>query len=577
MTTLDERPIVVDEPDEPEHPNARGLLGFLTTTDHKRIGVAYMVTAFVFFLIGGALAEVIRVQLYSPENHVVDENTYNQLFTMHGSIMLFLFLGPFAFGLANYLVPLHIGARDMAFPRLNAMSYWFYLFGGITMVGSFFSADGAADFGWTGYAPLSEITHSPTLGGDLWIMALVLTGLSGVLTAVNIVSTVITMRAPGMTMFRMPVFTWNMLVTSVLVLIAFPVLTAAAAMLFADRHLGAHIFDPAGGGSPILWQHLFWFFGHPEVYILALPYFGVITEVIPVFSWRPVFGYAGIVFATLAIGSLSVGVWGHHMFTTGAAQLSYFAGLSMLIAIPTGVKYFNWIGTMWGGRIVYRVPMLFALAFLLTFLIGGISGVTLASAPIDFQAQDTYYVVAHMHYVLFGGSVFALYAAIYYWFPKFTGRFLDEKLGLVHLALTFVGFHLTFLVQFALGLEGMPRRVASYLPADNFTTLNRISSVGAFLLGASTLPFLWNVWRSIRRGEPAGDDSWESGQTLEWATSSPPPPENFDKPLPPIRSNRPVWDLHHPDSGEPRVAVAPRGTTAHQHSVHGEDDEEDEP
>jgi cytochrome c oxidase subunit I len=545
MTTLDERPTFIDEPEEPEHDAPRGLLGFLTTTDHKRIGVAYMVTAFAFFLIGGALAEVIRVQLYSPQNHAVNENTYNQLFTMHGSIMLFLFLGPFAFGLANYLVPIQVGARDMAFPRLNAMSYWFYLFGGITMVGSFLTAEGAADFGWTGYAPLSEITRSPALGGDLWIMALLLTGLSGVLTGVNIVATVLTMRAPGMTMFRMPVFTWNMLVTSILVLIAFPVLTAAAAMLFADRHLGAHIFDPDGGGSPILWQHLFWFFGHPEVYILVLPYFGVITEVIPVFSWRPVFGYAGIVFATLAIASLSVGVWGHHMFTTGAAQLSYFAGLSMLIAVPTGVKYFNWIGTMWGGRIVYRVPMLFAVAFMLTFLIGGITGVMLAAAPIDFQAHDTYFVVAHMHYVLFGGSVFALYAAIYYWFPKFTGRFLDERLGQVHVLLTFVGFHLTFLAQFALGLQGMPRRVASYLPSDDFTTLNRISSIGAFLLGASTLPFLWNVWRSLRHGDAAGSDAWESGQTLEWATPSPPPPENFDGPLPPIRSNRPVWDLHH--------------------------------
>jgi cytochrome c oxidase subunit 1 len=546
VTTVEERPLVADEPEEPEAPETHGLLAFLTTTDHKRIGVAYMVTAFAFFLIGGALAEIIRVQLYSPDNKVVNEGTYNQLFTMHGSIMLFLFLGPFAFGLANYIVPIHIGARDMAFPRLNAMSYWFYLFGGITMVGSFLTADGAADFGWTGYAPLSEITRSPTLGGDLWIMALVLTGLSGVLTSVNIVSTVLTMRAPGMTMFRMPIFTWNMLVTSILVLIAFPVLTAAAAMLFADRHLGAHIFDPSVGGSAILWQHLFWFFGHPEVYILALPYFGVITEVIPVFSWRPVFGYAGLVLATLAIASLSVGVWGHHMFTTGAAQLSYFAGVSMLIAIPTGVKYFNWIGTMWGGRIVYRVPMLFALAFMLTFLIGGISGVMLASAPIDFQAQDTYFVVAHMHYVLFGGSVFALFAGVYYWFPKFTGRFLDERLGLLHLFMTFVGFHLTFLVQFVLGLQGMPRRVTSYLPTDDFTTLNRISSIGAFLLGAAVLPFLWNVWRSYRHGVRAGADAWEAGQTLEWATPSPPPPHNFDGPLPPIRSNRPVWDLNHP-------------------------------
>jgi cytochrome c oxidase subunit 1 len=533
---------------EPAPAAARGLLAFLTSTDHKRIGVSYMVTAFIFFLIGGALAEIIRVQLYSPGNDVVSESTFNQLFTMHGSIMLFLFLGPFAFGLANYLVPLHIGARDMAFPRLNAMSYWFYLFGGLTMLASFLTADGAAGFGWTAYAPLSEISRSPGYGADLWIMAIVLTGLSGVLTGVNIVATVLTMRAPGMTMFRMPIFTWNMLVTSVLVLIAFPMLTSAGAMLFADRHLGAHIFDPGGGGSPILWQHLFWFFGHPEVYILVLPYFGVITEVLPVFSRRPVFGYPGLVLATLAIASLSVGVWAHHMFATGAVTLAYFSGLSMLIAVPTGVKFFNWIGTMWGGSITFPTAMKFALGFMVTFLLGGVTGVMLASAPIDFHVTDTYFVVAHMHYVLFGGSVFALYAGVFYWFPKVTGRRLNERLGTIQFWMTFIGFHLTFFVQHILGLDGMPRRVASYLDSDGFTTLNRISTIGAALLGASTLPFLWNVWRTLRRRDPAtlaGDNPWE-GHTLEWATSSPPPTANFDGPLPPIRSNRPVWDVNHP-------------------------------
>jgi cytochrome c oxidase subunit 1 len=361
------------------------------------------------------------------------------------------------------------------------------------------------------------------------------------------------MRAPGMTMFRMPIFTWNMVVTSVLVLIAFPVLTSAGAMLFADRHLGAHVFDPGGGGQPILWQHLFWFFGHPEVYILVLPFFGVITEVLPVFSRRPVFGYAGLVFATFAIAALSVGVWAHHMFTTGAVTNSYFSGLSMLIAVPTGVKFFNWIGTMWHGQITFPTPMKFALGFLVTFLIGGISGVLQASAPIDFTAHDTYFVVAHMHYVMFGGSVFALYAGIYYWFPKVTGRKLDEGLGTVHFWMTFVGFHLTFFVQHILGLDGMPRRVASYPLINDWEVLNRISSLGAFLLGASTLPFLWNVWRTLRaKGDQAvaiaaGDDPWE-GHTLEWATTSPPPPHNFTGPLPPVRSNRPVWDLHHPDA-----------------------------
>jgi cytochrome c oxidase subunit 1 len=530
---------------------ARGLLAFTTSTDHKRIGVAYMVTAFVFFLVGGALAEVIRAQLFNSNSALVSESTYDQVFTMHGTIMMFLFLGPFAFGLGNYFVPLHIGARDMAFPRLNALSYWFYLFGGITLMAGFLTSSGAANFGWTGYAPLSEASRSPGVGGDLWIMALVLTGLSGVLTAVNIITTVITMRAPGMTMFRMPIFTWNMLVTSVLVLIAFPVLTAASAMLFADRHLGAHVFDPAGGGQPILWQHLFWFFGHPEVYILVLPYFGVITEVLPVFSRRPVFGYPGLVLATFSIASLSVGVWAHHMFATGAVSVSYFSGISMLIAVPTGVKFFNWIGTMWGGQIRFPSAMKFAIGFLVTFLVGGLSGVLLASAPIDLSVTDSYFVVAHMHYVMFGGSVFALFAGVYYWFPKITGRLLDERLGSIHFWMTFIGFHLTFFVQHILGLDGMPRRVASYRSVDGWETLNRVSSFGAFLLGAATLPFLWNVWITLRaRGDAAaereaGNNPWE-GHTLEWTTSSPPSAHNFDEPLPPIRSNRPVWDRDHP-------------------------------
>jgi len=543
VTVVDERAPAPADASPPGE--ARGLLAFLVSTDHKRIGISYMATAFAFFLLGGALAGVIRIELYGPGSQVVSQGRYNEMFTMHGSIMLFLFLGPFAFGLANYFVPLQIGARDMAFPRLNALSYWFYLFGGITMVGGFLTADGAADFGWTGYTPLSSTIRTPGVGADLWIMAVVLTGLSGVLTAVNIVTTVVAMRAPGMRMFRMPIFTWNMLVTSILVLIAFPVVTAAGAMLFADRQLGAHIYDAGGGGSPVLWQHLFWFFGHPEVYILVLPYFGVITEVLPVFSWRPVFGYAGLVFATIAIAALSVGVWAHHMFVTGAVLLPFFTGFSMLIAVPTGVKFFNWIGTLWGGRISFPTPMLFACGFLFTFLVGGLSGVMLAAAPIDFHVSDTYFVVAHMHYVLFGGSVFALYAGVYYWWPKITGRLLDERLGKVHFWMNLVGFHLTFFVQHVLGLEGMPRRVADYLDSDGFTGLNQISSLGALLLGASTLPFLWNAWRSLRRpGPPAGDDPW-GAQTLEWATSSPPPAHNFTGPLPPIRSTRPVWDLRH--------------------------------
>ena len=536
---------VATPPPEPvPERSTQGLLAFLTTTDHKRVGLAYMVTAFAFFLLGGALAMVMRAELNRPGLEVVGEDTYNQLFTMHGSIMLFLFLGPFAFGLANYLVPLHIGARDMAFPRLNALSYWLYLGGGLTMVAGFLTADGAADFGWTGYAPMSTETFSPGVGGELWIAGIVLTGFSGILTAVNIITTVFTMRAPGMTVFRLPVFTWNMVVTSFLVLVAFPVVTAAGALLFVDRHFGGQVFDADAGGLPILWQHLFWWFGHPEVYILALPFFGVITEVLPVFSWRPVFGYKGIVFATLGIAALSMSVWAHHMFTTGAVLLPFFSGFSLLIAVPTGIKFFNWIGTMWSGRLTFQTPMLFALAFLLTFVIGGVTGVLLAMPPLDFQFHDSYFVVAHMHYVLLGGSVFALFAGIYFWFPKFTGRLLDERLGRLHLVTTFVGFHLTFAVQHWLGAQGMPRRIADYLESDGFTALNQISTAGAFLTGISTLFFLGNVVLTLRRGRPAGDDPW-GGHTLEWATTSPPPPHNFERPLPPIRSNRPVFDDRH--------------------------------
>ncbi len=529
----------------PEEPRgAPGVLGWLTTTDHKQIGLSYIVTAFAFFALGGLLALFMRAELAEPGLQVMSAGRYNELFTMHGSIMMFLFIGPVAFGIANYLVPLQIGARDMAFPRLNALSYWLYLAGGLTMVAGFLTAEGPPDFGWFAYAPLSLETYTPTLGADLWLLGLFLTGFSGVFTAVNVITSVITMRAPGMGMFRMPILTWNMLVMSVLVLMAFPLLTAAGALLFADRHFGAVIFDPSEGGSPILWQHLFWFFGHPEVYIVILPFFGVVTEVIAVFSRRPVFGYTGMVLATLAIAALSMGVWAHHMFATGAVLLPFFSGVSFLIAVPTGIKFFNWIGTMWNGRLTFPTPMLFAIGFLVTFLLGGLSGVQLASPPLDFHVHDSYFVVAHMHYVLFGGSVFALYAGVYYWFPKFTGRRLRESLGRVHFALTFVGFHLTFLIQHQLGIDGMPRRVADYLPSDGFTTMNLVSSAGSFLLGASFLVFLANAWVSLRKGEKTGGDPW-GGHTLEWATASPPPPGNFDHPLPPIRSNRPVFDARH--------------------------------
>jgi cytochrome c oxidase subunit I len=540
MTVLDDRP-VTDVPPPEEEPGTTGILAFLTTTDHKRIGLAYLVTAFAFFIVGGGLALLIRTELASPGLDLASSDTYNQWFTMHGTIMVFLFISAAGFGLANYLVPLHIGAPDMAFPRLNALSYWLYLGGGLTLLASFLPAEGAANFGWTGYAPLSEQIYSPGVGGDLWLMALALVGFSGILTAVNVITSVFTMRAPGMTMFRMPVFTWNMVVVSLLVLMAFPVFTAAAFMLFADRQFGTGIFNPALGGEPILWQHLFWFFGHPEVYIVVLPFFGVITEVLPVFSWRPVFGYKGIVFATIAIAALSMGVWAHHMLTTQAVLLPFFSGLTFLIAVPTGVKFFNWIGTMWSGRLTFQTPMLFAIGFLVTFLVGGITGVLLASPPLNFHFHDSYYVVAHMHYVLFGGSVFGLFAGMYYWFPKFTGRLLNEPLGKVHFATMFVGFHLTFFVQHQLGLQGMPRRIADYRVEDGFQFLNQLSTAGAFLTGISTVFFLVNVAMSLRNGKVAGDDPW-GGHTLEWATSSPPPPHNFSRELPPIRSNRPVFD-----------------------------------
>jgi cytochrome c oxidase subunit I len=551
MTVLDE-PRTLPPPEEP-HPRPSGMLAWLTTTDHKTIGLSYIITAFGFFLMGGVLALLIRLELWDTGLQIVTANRFNQLFTMHGSIMMFLFIGPIAFGLANYLVPIQVGAPDMAFPRLNAFSYWLYLGGGLTMVSGFLTSEGAANFGWTAYPPLSLRTFAPAIGADLWIIGLLLTGFSAVFTAVNIVATVASLRAPGMRLFRMPIFTWNMVVTSVLILMAFPVITAAGIMLFADRHFGTHLFNPEAGGSPILWQHLFWFFGHPEVYIVALPFFGIITEVIATFSRRPIFGYRALVFATFLIAAYSMGAWAHHMFVTGAVLLPFFSGITMLVAVPTGVKFFNWLGTMWGGSLRFPTSMLFALGFMVTFLLGGISGVQLASAPLDFQASDTYFVVAHMHYVLFGGSVFALYAGLYYWFPKFTGRRLGEGLGKVHFALSFVGFHLTFLIQHQAGLNGMARRIADYVDTDGLGWMNRLSSAGSGVLGLSTMVFLWNVWRSWKKGEVVGDDPWD-GQTLEWATPSPPPAGNFVEPLPPIRSNRPVWDAKYPEATQEATA-----------------------
>ncbi|MFT4216585.1 MAG: cytochrome c oxidase subunit I [Micropruina sp.] len=518
---------------------------WMTSTDHKVIANMYFVTAFAFFGFGGLLALAIRAELAFPGLQYLHYETFNQFFTMHGTIMLLMFATPMFAAFANAVMPLQIGAPDVAFPRMNMFSYWLYLFGSVTACSGFLSPEGAAAFGWFAYAPLSDAINSPGVGGDLWVMGLYVMGLSTILGAVNFVTTIVTMRAPGLTMFRMPIFTWNIFVTSLLVLLVFPVLAAGLLVLEADRRLGTHILDPGVGGA-VLWQHLFWFFGHPEVYIIALPFFGIITEILPVFSRKPIFGYVGLVAATLMIGGLSMAVWAHHMFVTGAVNLPFFSFMTFMIAVPTGVKFFNWIGTLWGGSISFETPMVWALGFLTTFLFGGLTGVILASPPLDFHVSDSYFVVAHFHYVLFGTVVFAMFAGFYYWWPKLTGRMLNERWGKVHFWTLFFGFHLTFLVQHWLGIEGMQRRIADYLPQEGFQFLNQVSTVGAFLLGISMLPFFWNLWISRNAPLVQTDDPWGWGRSLEWATSCPPPRHNFSS-LPRIRSESPAFDAHHPD------------------------------
>ena len=547
MAILDKPVVTVGQtPLRPPAKKGNKVVGWMTSTDHKVIGNLYMVTSFAFFAIAGLMALIIRAELARPGLQFVSNEQYNQLFTMHGTLMLFLFATSLFAGFANAIMPLQIGSPDVAFPRLNMISYWLYLFGGIIVMLGFLTPGGAAGFGWFAYAPLSNVINSPNVGSDLWILGLTMSGMASILGAVNFITTIFTMRAPGMTMFRMPIFTWNVLLTSVLVLMAFPVLAAAMLMLEADRKFGATVFDAANGGA-ILWQHLFWFFGHPEVYILALPFFGIATEILPVFSRKPIFGYKGLVFATIAIAGLSVAVWAHHMYVTGAVNLPFFSFMTMLIAVPTGVKFFNWIGTMWGGSVSFETPMLWTIGFLTTFLFGGLTGIILAAPPLDFHVSDSYFVVAHFHYVVFGTVVFAMFAGFYFWWPKFTGKMLDERLGKLHFWLVFFGFHITFLVQHWLGVEGMPRRYADYLASDGFTTLNMISTVGSIVLGASTFVFFWNIYKTNKYAPMVNcDDPWGWGASLEWATSCPPPRHNFVE-IPRIRSERPAFDLHHPE------------------------------
>ncbi len=529
--------VVAHEAERPQ----RGWTSWLTTTDHKRIGIMYMVTTFVFFCLGGVEALMMRLQLGSPNNSLVTPTVYNELFTMHGTTMIFLFVVPMMAGLANYFLPLMIGARDMAFPRLNALSYWLLLAGGIVFYTSIFFNPPEA--GWTSAMPLANSLYSPSGGEDAWIYLIHLTGISSILGAINFYATLANMRARGMSWGRLPLFVWAILTYSVLIIFAMPVIAAAVTMLLTDRHFGTHFFDPANGGSPLLWQNLFWFFGHPEVYIMVLPGFGIVSEILPVFARKPIFGYKAIAASTIAIAFLGFLTWAHHMFAAPIPEaiLIFVMMSSFLIAVPTGVKMLNWIATLWRGTIEFKTPLLFCVGFISLFLIGGISGVFLAIFPVDWQLNETYFVVAHIHFVLMGGSVFTIFAAIYYWFPKMTGRMLSESLGRLSFGLMFVGFLLTFLLQHVMGLEGMPRRIFEYDNVGNLALYNAISTVGSFVLGLGVLVTIVNVARSLKVGTVAGPDPWRAN-TLEWFTTSPPPANNFDV-LPLVRSVEPMKDI----------------------------------
>jgi cytochrome c oxidase subunit 1 len=524
----------------PVHHEEKGLWSWITTVDHKRIGIMYFLTSLVFLGVGGIEALIIRLQLFSPENTLITAELYNQLFTMHGTTMIFLVAMPQAVAFFNYIVPLQIGARDVAFPRLNALSYWIYLFGGIYLNISWF-VGAAPNTSWVGYANLTSTQFSPGLNVDFWVLGLSILGVSSIMGGVNFITTIINLRAPGMKLMRMPLFTWMTFVTSFLLVTALPVIAVALILLAFDRFFATNFFVASSGGDPILWQHLFWIFGHPEVYILVLPAFGVISDVIPTFSRKPLFGYPVVVYAGVLIGFIGWGVWSHHMFTSGLGPIadSFFVASTMIIAIPTGVKIFNWMATMWGGALRFTTAMMFAVGLVALFTVGGLSGIMHASAPVDLQQHDSYFVVAHFHYVIVGGILLGMFSGVYYWFPKVTGRFLDEKLGKIHFWSTLIGFNLTFFPMHFSGMYGMPRRTWTYQEELNVALFNQLSTVGAFFLGASTLLLVWNIWKSIRSGQKAGHNPWDA-PSLEWSIPSPPHHYNFPA-LPEVRSREPLW------------------------------------